>query len=189
VDVPLEEDRYDDKWASEKGGYLIPKIRELKVVLKDRTKSVEERRFALRFLVHLVEDLPMPMHVGENHDQGGNRLQVRFFDRGSNLHSVWDTGIISRAQPNEDRWVKDLVAMDTPEALAAAQKGSVEDWATESLLAARQAYQDPVSGQRIKPGAKLGDDYQAKSLPVAKRRLYQAGVRLAWVLNQAFQLD
>jgi nuclease S1 len=79
--------------------------------------------------------------------------------------------------------------MDTPEALAAAQKGSVEDWATESLLAARQAYQDPVSGQRIKPGAKLGDDYQAKSLPVAKRRLYQAGVRLAWVLNQAFQLD
>ena len=25
----------------------------------------------------------MPMHVGENHDQGGNRLQVRFFDRGS----------------------------------------------------------------------------------------------------------
>jgi hypothetical protein len=124
VDVPLEEDRYDDKWASEKGGYLIPKIRELKVVLKDRTKSVEERRFALRFLVHLVEDLPMPMHVGENHDQGGNRLQVRFFDRGSNLHSVWDTGIISRAQPNEDRWVDELIAMDTPEALAAAQKGS-----------------------------------------------------------------
>jgi hypothetical protein len=77
VDVPLDEARYDDKWASEKGGYLIPKIRELKVVLKDRTKSDEERRFALRFLVHLVEDLHMPMHVGENHDQGGNRLQVR----------------------------------------------------------------------------------------------------------------
>ena len=24
VDVPLEEPRYDDKWASEKGGYLVP---------------------------------------------------------------------------------------------------------------------------------------------------------------------
>ena len=75
-------------------GYLVPKIRELKVTLKDRSKSVEERRFALRFLVHLVEDLHMPMHVGENHDKGGNQLQVRFFDRGSNLHRVWDTGII-----------------------------------------------------------------------------------------------
>jgi hypothetical protein len=127
----------------------------------------------------------MPMHVGENHDKGGNRLQVRFFDRGSNLHSVWDSGIISREQPNEDRWVADLIAMDTPEALAAAQKGTVEDWAMESLLASREAYVDPATGQRMKPGTKLGDAYQAKSLPVAKRRLYQAGPRLAWVLNEA----
>jgi hypothetical protein len=129
----------------------------------------------------------MPMHVGENHDQGGNRLQVRFFEKGSNLHSVWDTGIITRAQPSEHRWVDDLVAMDTPEALAAAQKGSVEDWATESLLAARDAYVDPRTGLRLRPGAKLDDVYQAKSLSVARRRLYQAGARLAWVLNEAFR--
>jgi hypothetical protein len=32
----------------------------------------------------------------------------------------------------------------------------------------------------------LGDDYQARSLPVAKRRLYRAGARLAWVLNKEF---
>jgi hypothetical protein len=38
----------------------------------------------------------------------------------------------------------------------------------------------------MKPGAKLGDVYQAKSLPVAKRRLYRAGARLAWMLNEAF---
>ncbi len=53
----------------------------------------------------------------------------------------------------------DLVAIDTAEALAAAQRGTVEDWATESLLASRQAYQDPATGQRLAPGAKLGDDY------------------------------
>ena len=77
----------------------------------------------------------------------------------------------------------DLVVMDTPEARQKAQAGSVEDWATESLLAAREAYQDPGAGQRMKPGAKLGDAYQETALPVAKRRLYQAGVRLAWVFN------
>ena len=151
----------DDRWAGDTPdkGFIVPKIRELRAVLKDRSRPVAERRQALRFLVHLVEDLHMPMHVGENHDQGGNRLQVRFFDKGSNLHSVWDTGIISRAQSNEDRWVDDLAAMDTPEALAAAQKGSVEDWATESLLASREAYVDPATGQRMRPGAKLGDAY------------------------------
>jgi hypothetical protein len=31
----------------------------------------------------------------------------------------------------------------------------------------------------------LGEDYQAQGLAVVKRRLYQAGVRLAWVLNDA----
>jgi hypothetical protein len=48
---------------------------------------------------------------------------------------------------------------------------SIEDLATESLLAVRQAYQDPVREQRRNPGAKLADDYQVRSLPVAKRRL------------------
>jgi hypothetical protein len=45
---------------------------------------------------------------------------------------------------------------------------------TESLLSARDAYQDPATGQRIKPGAKLRDAYQAPDLPVAQRRLDQA---------------
>jgi S1/P1 Nuclease len=57
--------------------------------------------------------------------------------------------------------------------------------ATESLLAAREAYQDPTTGKRIKSGSKLGDKYQEKSLPVVRRRLAQAGLRLAWVLNEA----
>jgi hypothetical protein len=43
-------------------------------------------------------------------------------------------------------------------------KGTVQDWATESLLAARQAYQVPETGLRVKPGQKLGDAYKAASL-------------------------
>jgi len=76
--------------------------------------------------------------------------------------------------------------MDTPEARAKAMAGTVEDWATESLLADREAYKDPATGQRMKPGTKLADAYQEKSLPVVKERLFRAGVRLATVLNEAF---
>jgi hypothetical protein len=52
-------------------------------------------------------------------------------------------------------------------------------------VAAREADQDPATGQRLKSGAKLGEVYQAHGLAVVKRRLYQAGARLAWVLNEA----
>src|SRR6478609_8970791 len=68
--------------------------------------------------------------------------------------------IIERTGRNEDAWLADLNAMDTPEARAKAMAGSVEDWATESLLAARGAYQDPATGQRVRPGARLADAYQ-----------------------------
>src|SRR5262245_22036253 len=188
---PLDAPGYDDKYAGDtpEKGYVVPKIRELRAVLEDRSKSVEERRFALRFLVRLIEDLHMPLHVGENHDKGGNTLQVRWFDRGSNLHRVWDSGIIERAGRGEDGWLADLIAMDTSEARTSAMSGTVEDWATESLLVARQAYQDPATGRMIKPGAELGHAYQEANLPVARRRLYQAGVRLAGVLNEPFPED
>ncbi len=36
------------------------------------------------------------------------------------------------------------------------------------------------------PRESLAEDYQMRSLSVAKRRLHQAGARLAWVLNEAF---
>jgi len=83
----------------------------------------------------------------------------------------------------------DLAALDTPENRQTAMRGTVENWATESLLAARQAYQVPETGKRLKPGQKLADVYQDKSLPVIRRRLSQAGLRLAMVLNEAFGTD
>jgi len=188
VDVPLDEPRYDSKYSSDVSskGCIVDKIHEFQATLKDPCKSVEDRRFALRFLIHLVEDLHMPMHVGDNHDKGGNQTQVRFYDRGTNMHRLWDSQMIEPAGQAEDFWLADLAPLDTPENREAASRGTVEDWATESLLAARQAYQVPETGQRLKPGQKLADSYQAANLPVVRRRLYQASIRLALVLNEAF---
>ncbi len=191
LNVPLDQDRYDDRFAGDtpEKGYIVPKIREFKAVLKDRRRPPEERRIALRFLIHLIEDLHMPLHVGDNHDRGGNDTQVRFCDQGTNMHRLWDGDMIGRVCEDETCWMADLVAMDTPEARAGAMAGSVEDWATESLLAAREAYKDPATGRKIKPGTKLGESYQAANLPVARKRLYQGGVRLAMVLNEVFSDD
>ena len=108
---------------------------------------------------------------------------------GSHFQIGPNTGIIERASQDGARWLDDLVAMDTPEARQKAKGDSVEEWVTASLLAARDAYQDPATGQRMKSGAKLGDAYYERSLPVAKRRLLEAGVRLAWVLNEGLASD
>ena len=188
VDVPLDEPRYDSKWSADdpKKGCVVDKINEFKKTLKDKTKTVDERRFALRFLIHCVEDMHQPCHVGDNHDRGGNDTQVRFFDRGTNMHRLWDSDMIERVSKDEDFWLTVLDALDTQGNRQEAMKGNVEDWATESLLAARQAYQVPETGKRLKPGQKLGDAYVDANLHVVRQRLYRAGVRLATVLNEAF---
>jgi S1/P1 Nuclease len=157
--VPLDEPRYNPKCSGPTVGRVVDKINEFRRVTKDQTKAVEERRFALRFLIHFVEDMHMPMHVGDNKDEGGNRTQVRFFDKGTNMHALWDSGMIQRVNNTEGSWLADLGQLDTPEARAAAMKGTVEDWATESLVAARQAYQVPETGMRLKPGQNLADAY------------------------------
>ena len=188
VDVPLDEPKYDARFSgrAHKQGCIVDKIREFRATLKDPTRSVEERRKALRFLVHLVGDLHQPLHVGDNSDRGGNDTQIRFFDRGSNMHRLWDSDLIEWNTRSEDVWLAELAELDTPEARAMAMRGTVEEWATESLTAARGAYLVPTTGQRIKPGEKLAKAYFDANLPVVRRRLCQAGLRLAWVLNQAF---
>jgi S1/P1 Nuclease len=104
VDVPLDEPRYDSRFSGDVStkGCVVDKINEFRLVVKDKSKTAEDRRFALRFLIHCVEDLHMPMHVGDNHDKGGNQTQVRFFDRGTNMHRLWDTDMIERTSKEED---------------------------------------------------------------------------------------
>jgi hypothetical protein len=189
VDVPLDEPKYDPKWSGDdpKKGCVVAKINEFRATLEDPNKTVEEKRFALRFLIHCIEDMHMPMHVGDNFDRGGNDTQVSFFDEGTNMHSLWDGGMIRRVSESEDVWLKELTVLPSLQSNDTTAQTSVEDWATESLWAAREAYQDPTTGMRIKSGAKLGDQYFNKNLPVARARLYQAGGRLAAVLNECFQ--
>jgi hypothetical protein len=102
------------------------------------------------------------------------------------MHRVWDSGIMEKSGNTEDFWAAALAQLDTTPNRDAWMKGTVEDWATESLVAARAAYLIPATDQRLKSGQKLSGEYLARHGPVVKQRLCQAGTRLAWVLNQAF---
>jgi hypothetical protein len=185
VNVPITEDKYDDKFCSVKG-CVVSKIKEFRDILKDKSKPEEDRLMALRFVIHLVGDVHQPLHVGDNHDRGGNQVQVRFFNKGSNLHKVWDTDMIERTSHDEDEWLEMLKELDTTDHQKKYMTGTPEDWATESLLAAKEAYKVPGADRQVKKGEKLGTAYVDANLPVVRLRLYQAGIRLAMVLNAVF---
>jgi hypothetical protein len=74
VDVPLDESKYDAALSANdsKHGCVVDKINEFRKLVSDKSKSIEDRRFALRFLVHCLQDMHQACHVGENHDKGGN---------------------------------------------------------------------------------------------------------------------
>ena len=156
-----------------------------------------DRAEALKFLVHFVGDLHQPLHVSFREDRGGNNIKVTFFRRQSNLHKVWDSGIIGRAQLNDDEFAAELEAAlndqsgdeefetaneTTRQKIARLQGGTVDDWANESFrLALSNAYDAvPRNGT-----ARLGQAYYDSNWKVVDDQLTKAGLRLAKLLNDA----
>jgi hypothetical protein len=123
--MPLDEAKYDPKWSADdpKKGCVIDKISEFRKVVRDKSKSIDERRFALRFVINCIEDMHMPMHVGDNHDRGGNDTQVRFFGRGTKMHTLWDTDMIEWHTRSEDVWLKEIAELATPQSQQDASGG------------------------------------------------------------------
>jgi nuclease S1 len=182
VNVPISEPRYDPRYCPPTG-CVVSKIEDFKHILMARNSTREQRQQALRFLIHFIQDLHQPLHVGDTGSRGGNMIQVRFLDIGSNLHEVWDSKILERHSQNEQVWLWELDGLAKPRMVAEWAEGSVDDWATESLTEAKLAYRIPGGGALLKSGAKLGDDYCLFALPIIQRRLAQSGIRVAVTLN------
>lgn len=187
VNVPISSNHYDPRFCNPKTGCVVSKALEMRRVLADKSRPKPQRREALRFFVHFVQDLHQPVHVGDRSDRGGNDLQVQFFGRGSNLHRVWDSGLIEHANPDETAWVDRLKTITTPALVKKWSNGTLDDWTEESFQAARtHAYIDPSTGKVLTSGAKLGQPYQDANLSTAEQRLAQSSVRIASALNAIF---
>ncbi len=148
--MPLDWPKYDSKFSGPTVGCVVDKINQFKLVIMAKSKRINDRRFALRFLIHCVEDMHQPCHAGDN---GGNRTQVRFFDKGTNMHALWDTGMIERVSKSESVWLDDLAKLDSPEARQEAMKGSVEDWGDR----------EPATRKASLPGARDGHAVEVRS--------------------------
>eukprot|EP00124_Ichthyophonus_hoferi_P003558 Ihof_evm3s314 gene=Ihof_evmTU3s314 len=55
----------------------------------------------LTFIIHYVGDLHQPMHEGHKEDLAGNNIPVEFEGKKTELHDVWDTGIIEKRMKDD----------------------------------------------------------------------------------------
>ncbi len=115
VTVP-EGQSYAEAGAPEEGDAYTALTR-FAETLRDPSASLEDKRLALRFAVHLVGDLHQPLHAGNGEDRGGNAVEVTWYGEPTNLHTVWDTKLIDAEQLSFTEWTARLTAGTTPREL------------------------------------------------------------------------
>ncbi|RNF86512.1 S1/P1 nuclease [Montanilutibacter psychrotolerans] len=172
--------RYDAAQACRNGDCVVEAIRRQLAILADHARSRDDRRQALKFVVHFVGDIHQPLHAGNASDKGGNEVQVSLPDgTGSNLHSLWDSGMLKASGLDEPAYLRRLDAL--PLAVAVTRTPLTPDtagWAEASCRIAAQPGLYP-------PRAKLSADYMGTWRPVAEEQMRRAGSRLAELLNAA----
>ena len=159
-------------------GDAVEAIERLKVLLRSDTVSPTRKAEALRFLIHLIGDLHQPLHVGRGDDKGGNDFQVQWMKKGSNLHRVWDSGLLELQELSYTELAAGLRTPSKVELRAWAQ-GTTAQWAEEALLLRPRVYS-------VERGAELGYAYSYANWPLVREQLLKAGIRLAAVLNEVF---
>ncbi|MBE0375360.1 hypothetical protein PFLA_b0193 [Pseudoalteromonas flavipulchra NCIMB 2033 = ATCC BAA-314] len=145
--------------------------------LKSESKSIDEKRFAFRFLVHLVGDSHQPFHAGRGKDRGGNMIKVKFFGSDSNLHSTWDTKLIENENLSFTEFTR-FIQTTNNEIIAEYLDSSPADWLLESNNIAEKVYNSNET--------EISYGYIYKYMPTIKFRLQQGGIRLAGLLNQIY---
>jgi len=219
IDIPRGAARAPlSKYCSD-SGCVTQAIADQLAILKDTRADAKKRAEALRYIIHFVGDLHMPLHATTNNDEGGNCVPVGYFRRvpkehnhsyTPNLHSLWDTTILERDMEGADpREYADFLDQAFSRDMAAWQTDGiqVDDWAWESHnLAESFAYGKLRPKDRVEAPAPVhscsddnnvgerllqlhfvvGEKYQQAAADVVEKRIAQAGIRLAMILNDAF---
>ena len=173
-------------------------------VLVNGASSDSDRLLALKLLGHWVGDIHQPLHVAFQDDRGANHIRVDEDNPDANLHGVWDSWFIARNLGDDYRRIAArLGAAITPEQRAAWRHDSPVEWANESY---QVTIMPEVGYCTRKQGAcwyaadnmllndgeprrylDIDNGYLERHQDIVARRLQQAAVRLAELLNQVLR--
>ena len=162
----------------EHGGNILDELEKSMNELKNyKAMSDADVKQKIKMIFHLVGDLHQPLHVGYGTDKGGNTVQINFEGKGSNLHRFFDSGIIRKQNITTKKVLKENKTCKSNRKKIA--NSSVIDWANQSRSELESIYDFK--------GAKISQDYVNKFEPLVTKQLYDAGVRLAAIMNSTFK--
>lgn len=189
VNIEITHPTYEQERDCPNGDCVVRRIDRMIEILRDKSRSNCDRESALIYLVHFMGDMHQPFHTGFGRlpngdpDLGGNRVKVTLDGRETNLHSVWDSGIIEKQGRSDSQWVTRLMSTTLngrdPQTLAA---GTTNDWLNEShKLAIKfhiKAQEQPVP---------LTETYVKDAASLIEERMLFAGLRLARLIEEALK--
>jgi hypothetical protein len=167
---------------------VVDKIEQFVAELADPKTDPEEQVVALKFLLHFVGDLHQPLHSSDDNDRGGNGKKVSANGlKDGNLHHYWDTEFVNLLETDAKSIASDLIGHISKEQVRNWQSRSPADWAVETFeIAKADAY-----GRLPEPSGRntyrLTVEYVTAATDDVAQQLSKAGVRLAFVLNNALR--
>lgn len=182
-------DPYDAGKNCGGGNCVSAQIARNQRILADESLPANVRLEALAFMVHFAGDIHMPLHSGDNADRGGNDVVTTYgIVPGLNLHWVWDGALAERAVTSAR---PPLVRRYSAAEKAALEGGEPADWGRESWELARGFVYPNALGRELAQGEKpetatLTQHAIAAAVPIVERRIVQAGLRIAGLLDEAF---
>jgi len=174
-------------------------------MLGDPDSSEADKLLALKLLGHWVGDMHQPLHVSYQDDRGGNFIAKKGDKEGGNIHSVWDFDIIEQGIGTDYASIAvTLGAGITDRERSTWRLDSPVEWANESYqvtispateYCTRQqgACWYRTSNMMLDQGEPKREldasaQYLATHKETVERRLKQAGLRLATLLDAALTL-
>ncbi len=176
-----------------------------RLTAKDATDA--ERAVCVTWLCHLVGDVHQPCHSTASFtaerfpkgDRGGNDVPIRGDKKTINLHMYWD-GQFGQTRTLDGDLVRRAAALLADRKLVAAGRRAEkrlrgETWVAESHRLAREVVYSAailsairsgeIDSEKPIPAVELSTDYARQARAVARRRVVEAGFRLARVLAEA----
>ncbi|WP_026946136.1 S1/P1 nuclease [Algoriphagus marincola] len=163
----------------ESTGDAFEAIQRLKAELIAGGLSPKEESEKLKMLIHMVEDIHQPLHVGTGEDRGGNDVKIEFFGRPTNLHALWDSGMIERQGMSYSEIGDELFRRITPELQDSYREATMEDWLKEAVSLRPAVYDLPED-------RRLSYLYMYQNYHIAEERMIAASVRLAQILDEIY---
>lgn len=160
-------------------GDAVTALERFAQILRDPSASAADKRMALRFTIHIIGDLHQPLHAGRPGDRGGNEVKVSWFNQPTNLHSVWDSGMIDSRQLSHSELADWVAGSITPGQVIAWSSADPEVWIGESVALRETIYPSGVN-------PKLSYLYAYQHGAELDGRLARGGVRIAAYLNKVF---